>query len=338
MTAVYVIVPDGIDDPGRPSGGNVYDRRICRELDALGWSVHVRAVPGPWPRPDAVARSALAQAIAAIPDSGVVLLDGLIASTLPEVLVPEATRLREVVLVHMPLGGSKEHAVLSAASAVVTTSTWTRTRLLDRYALRPGRVHIVEPGVDAAALAPGTADGGGLLCVARVAPHKGHDVLLEALATIPDLPWRCTFVGPQEPDFVDRLRRQAKEYRIDDRVHYTGPLAGAGLDAAYARADVLVLASHAETYGMVATEALARGLPVVASHVGGLPEALGDEAPGLLVPPGNPAALAGALRRWLDDAVLRKSLRHAAYERRATLSDWSTTARRISRLLDEVAA
>ena len=104
MTAVHVVVPDGIDDPARPSGGNAYDRHVCRGLASLGWSVHEHAVPGCWPRPDAASSAALARVVQRIPDDAVVLLDGLVASTAPEVLVPQASRLRLVVLVHMPLG------------------------------------------------------------------------------------------------------------------------------------------------------------------------------------------------------------------------------------------
>ena len=206
------------------------------------------------------------------------------------------------------------------------------------------RVHVAEPAVDAADLATGTAAGGALLCVAAVTPDKGHDVLLAALATVADLPWRCVCVGTldRDPGFVDRLGRQAREGGIGDRVRFAGPRTGADLDAAYAAADVLVLASRAETYGMVVTEALARGLPVVATAVGGLPEALGRGAdgsrPGLLVPPGDPAAFAAALRSWLGDTDLRQRLRHAAQERRVTLPGWSVTSDRISRVLAEVAA
>ena len=104
MTEVHVIVPEGIDDPVRPSGGNAYDRQVCRGLAALGWAVHEHAVPGAWPRPGATGHAALARTVRAIPDGAVVLLDGLIASAAPEVLVPQASRLREIVLVHMPLG------------------------------------------------------------------------------------------------------------------------------------------------------------------------------------------------------------------------------------------
>ena len=123
---------------------------------------------------------------------------------------------------------------------------------------------------------------------------------------------------------------------------FPGPLTGAGLARRYQAADLLVLASRSETYGMVVTEALARGLPVVATEVGGVPEALGHGAdgdrPGLLVPPGDPAALAAALRAWLTDAEMRRRLRRAAGERRASLSGWSTTASVVSGVLAEAAA
>lgn len=354
MTAVHVVVPAGIDDPARPSGGNTYDRRICRGLAATGWSVHERPVPGSWPWPDAAARATLADVITRVPDGAIVLIDGLIASTVPEVLVPAAGRLRLVVLVHAPLGHgwlrdqaadsrTQEGSVLSAAAAVVTTSTWTRRWLLDRYALRPSQVHVAEPGVDAAHLAPGTAAGGELLCVAAVTKGKGHDVLLAALAMVRDLPWRCVCVGTltRDPGFVDRLVRQARDSGIGDRVLFVGPRTGADLDVAYATADALVLATRAETYGMVVTEALARGLPVVATTVGGLPEALGRGAdgsqPGLLVPPGDPEAFAVALRCWLGDTLVRQRIRHVAQERRVTLPGWSATSSRISRVLAEVA-
>ena len=139
----------------------------------------------------------------------------------------------------------------------------------------------------------GRTGGGELLCVAAVTAHKGHDVLLAALAAIADLPWRCVCVGTldREPAFVERLRRQAEAAGIGDRVCFAGLRIGDDLASAYAAADVLVLASRAETYGMVVTEALARGLPVIATAVGGLPEALGRTSDGA------PTRPAGAARR-----------------------------------------
>jgi glycosyltransferase involved in cell wall biosynthesis len=342
VTAVHIVVPEGIDDPARPSGGNVYDRHVCRGLSSIGWSVQEHAVPGRWPRADAASSAALAGVVEGIPDDAVVLLDGLVASTAPEVLVPQASRLRLVVLVHMPLGHrpadhgagdarARERAVLSVAAAVVTTSAWARRRLLELYRLPADQVHIAEPAVEVADLATGSAAGGALLCVAAVTSGKGHDVLLDALATAADLSWHCVCVGSLErdPEFAEDLRRRSVRRGLSERVCFPGPRTGADLDRSYAAADLLVLASRAETYGMVVTEALARGLPVVAADVGGLPDALGHGAdgirPGLLVPPGDPAALGAALRAWLGDAELRGRLRRAARERRESLAGWSTT-------------
>ena len=355
MKTVHVVVPGGIDDPAKPSGGNAYDRRICNGLAALGWDVHEHAVDGGWPWPDADAQRALGRVIAELPDGAVVLIDGLIASTVPAVLVPHAHRLALVVLVHLPLGDgppghevadarSRECAVLAAATAVVTTSGWARDLLLDRYPLRPANVAVAEPGTDAAELAPGTADGGQLLCVAAVTPHKGQDVLLAALTAVRELPWRCVLVGAldRDRDFADLLHRRAYESGIGDRIRFTGPRTGDELDLAYAAADVLVVPSLGETYGMVVTEALARGLPVIATAVGGLPHALGRTAdgrrPGLLVAPGDAPALATALSNWLRDAELRSGLRMAAQERRGTLSGWPATVERVANILTGAAS
>jgi glycosyltransferase involved in cell wall biosynthesis len=340
---VHVVVPDGVDDPARPSGGNVYDRHVCQGLASLGWSVHEHAVPGFWARPDAASFAALAGALQRIPDDAVVLLDGLVASTAPDVLVPQAGRLRLVVLVHMPLGHrpaegeaeevhAREHAVLSAAAGVVTTSAWSRRRLLELYALPADQVHIAAPAADSAGLAIGTPTGGALLCVAAVTFDKGHDVLLDALATISDLSWHCVCVGSldREPAFVEVVHRRLADSGLGDRVDFTGPRTGEHLDRSYARADLVVLASRAETYGMVVIEALARGLPVLATDVGGVTEALGHGAagsrPGLLVPPDDARALGAAVRAWLGDEDLRGQWRGAARERRESLCGWSTTA------------
>jgi glycosyltransferase involved in cell wall biosynthesis len=327
VKAVHLVVPEGIDDPARPSGGNTYDRHLRGGLRSIGWSVHEHAVD----------EASLAGVIERIPDGAVVLLDGLVASTADEVLVPHARRLRLVVLIHMPLGDARECAVLSAAAAVVTTSAWSRRRLLELYALSADRVHVAQPGVDAADLAAGTAAGETLLCVAAVTPVKGHDVLLDALTMLTGLSWRCLCVGSldRDPEFAEGLGR------VDGRVNFTGPRTGADLDRIYASADLLVLASRAETYGMVVTEALARGLPVVATDVGGVTEALGHGAggirPGLLVPPEDPAALAAALRAWLGDAELRERLRRAARERRESLPRWSATTAVVAEVLTAVA-
>jgi glycosyltransferase involved in cell wall biosynthesis len=345
--AVHVVVPEGIGDPARPSGGNTYDRRVCRGLAHLGFAVHVHEIPGRWPERGETSCRALADVVSGLPDGAVVLVDGLVASPSPEVLVPERGRLRLVVLVHMPLGydrtddGSRqrEAAVLSAAAAVVTTSAWARRALLELYSLPEERVRVARPGVDPSRLAPGTATAGALLSVATVSPAKGHDVLLDSLELLGDSRWRCVCVGSlgREPAFAEGVRHRVADGPLSRRVRFPGAQGGADLARCYGAADVLVHPSRAETYGMVITEALSRGLPVVAAEVGGVPEALGYGAdgtrPGLLVPPGDPEALRDALQAWLEDAALRRRLRRAARERRASLTGWSTTAAVIAGVL-----
>jgi glycosyltransferase involved in cell wall biosynthesis len=346
---VYVVVPGGIDDPARTSGGNTYNRHLLRELGSQGWSPQERAVAGFWGPPGAASLAALEETLRQIPDGAVVLIDGLIGSTAPEVLVPQASRLSLIVLVHMPLGHrpsdddaqERERAVLEAATATVTTSAWSRRRLIELYDLPADRVSVAEPGVGTAEPASGTESGEALLCVGAVTFEKGQDILLEALESIAALPWHCTCVGSldRDPAFAESLRRRLLDRGLGERASFSGTQTGADLDRTYASADLLVHASRAETYGLVVTEALARGLPVIAADVGGLAEALGEGAagtpPGLLVEPEDPVALADALSAWLGDAELREGLRRVAGERRESLPRWSTTASEVSKVLAE---
>jgi glycosyltransferase involved in cell wall biosynthesis len=227
----------------------------------------------------------------------------------------------------------------------VTTSGWTRAWLLDHYGLDPARVHAVPPGVDAARaehVVAATPDGSELLVVGPVSPTKGHDLLVDALAEVGDLGWRCTCVGSLDvaPAFVDAVRDRLATAGLADRVVLRGPVAPGAMGAAYAAADLLVVPSRVETYGMVATEAVAHGVPVVASDVGGVRESLapgpGGRVPGLLVAPADASALAGVLRRWLTDADLRGRLREAALARRPSLHGWNVTTARLAEVLDLV--
>jgi glycosyltransferase involved in cell wall biosynthesis len=349
---VHVVVPQGVGDQLRPSGGNTYDRRLCDALRCAGWPVHVTEVAGARRSAERSGRDALRDALRALPDFSLVVVDGLVASTVPEVMVPACRRLRVVVLMHLPVGVDADHVgvlvaereVLSAASAVVATSRWCRSWLLASYGVDPARVHVAHPGVDPAPAAIRTGPGGAFLCVAAVTPGKGHDVLLGALARVADLPWRCRCVGALSvaPEFAAQLRRSALRSGLGERFELAGPRAGSGLEAAYAQSDVLVLPSRRETFGMVITEALARGLPVIASNVGGVVEALGaapdGTRPGVLTPPDDVPELAAALRVWLTDADRREALRAAARSRRTGLTGWSHTADLVGRVLQEVAA
>lgn len=327
--AVHAVMPAGIDDPTRPSGGNRYDRRVLDALAARGWAVCERPVPGAWPQPSPSDLAGLDRLLRGLPDGTPVLIDGLIASAAAGVVLPVTDRLRVLVLLHMPLGTDGEQELLRRCAGVVTSSRWVGARLC-ADGLEPGRVTVAEPGVDPADPVAGSITGARLLSVAVLAPHKGQDMLIAALHRLADLNWTCTLAGSADADpaFAARLRVHAGA--LGERVRFVGPLAGPELDLAYVAADLLVHPSRAETYGMVITEALARAIPVVATDVGGIPGALGRDAsghrPGCLLPPDDVDALAGALRGWLTDPGRRADWRRAAMARRGTLAGWSTTA------------
>lgn len=348
---VHVVLPGDVDDPARPSGGNTYGLRVLRGLPSTGRAVRAHRVDGAWPRPDDAGRRALGRCLAAVPSGADVLLDGLVACGVPEVVVPHAAQLRLTVLVHLPLADEvgapaelavRERAVLRAAHAVVATSPHAARRVRELHGVD---ARVVTPGTDAAPAAPTGEAGTRLLCVGSVTPTKGQDVLVEALAAVANRAWRCTLVGPlvRDPAHVALVRGLVERHGLDGRVQVAGPRTGAALDAAYADADLLVVPSRHETYGMVVTEALARGLPVLAAGVGGLPETLREAGaataqaplPGLLVAPAQDmaGALAAALRRWLDEPALRADARAAAAARRPHLDGWDVTAQRLAQVL-----
>jgi glycosyltransferase involved in cell wall biosynthesis len=293
----------------------------------------------------------VSRALSDLDDGSLVVLDGLVASGAPDLLDDHTSRLRVVVLVHLPMAlgapsaeaAGQEGRLLRSVAGVVTTSGWTRRWLIESHGLDEQRVHVAEPGVDEAGLAPGSRAGGELLCVAAVVPHKGQDLLLTALRRVVDLPWRCLCVGStaRDPVFAADAAREAEAAGLGSRFVLAGNRWGSELDASYAAADVLVLPSRTETYGLVVTEALARGLPVIAADVGGIREALGADGggtrPGLLVPPDDAEALADALRSWLIDPDLRSRLRRAAAGRRPMLRSWTATAEDLSGVLENVA-
>ena len=327
---VHLLVPHGVDDPRRPSGGNVYDLRLRAGLTALGRKV----------REQRVGATPLDAVLARLPDGAVVLVDGLIASA-TDVLVAESRRLRVALLLHMPGSGPAERAVLGAVAAVVTTSAWARGWVADR--VPDARVHVARPGVDPGPAVAGTPAGGNLLCVGPLTPAKGYDDLLGALAEVRDLDWRCRCVGALDlaPSYVAAVRDRARRLGLADRFELLGPLSPARLDDVRTASDLVVAASHRESYGMALAEGLARGLPAIATDVGGHPEALGatdDGAlPGTLVPVGDPAALGQALRQWLSAAELRERWREAALRRRTGLASWAATAAVVDGVLNRIA-
>ncbi len=222
---------------------------------------------------------------------------------------------------------------------MVVTSPATGRRLAD-FGVPADRVLVVEPGTEPAA--PARGSGGGLdgaagvhlLCVATLIPRKGHDVLLRALAELADLPWRLTCVGSGDlhPPTTGALRRFVRERGLENRVAFAGEVDGDHIDAYYDAADVLVMPTRYEGYGMAVAEGLARGLPVVSTATGAIGDLVGTEA-GLLVPVDDQAALTAALRTVIADPGLRARLRDGALRVRERLNTWDDSAARLAAAL-----
>ncbi|MCI0157972.1 glycosyltransferase family 4 protein [Leifsonia shinshuensis] len=334
--AVFFVVPDAIDDPDRVSGGNRYDQRVRDGLRADGWAVRMVLVTDRGAGPTA---GALAQ----LPENALVLVDGLLATREPAALTVHGARLRLVVLVHLVADAPTDDqtAALRAARRIIATSDWTRSELLEQDAADPHRIVVAHPGTDPAPATRPSASGGRLLCVATVAPHKGQDLLVRTLIGFADRDdWTCNVVGSLrvDPDFVEALRAEIDAVGLAGRVRFTGVLTGRALEAAYADADLMVLPSRTESYGMAVAEALAHGVPVLATAVGGLPEAIAVPGAAVLVPPDDVWALHVVLQQWWTDPALRSARATAAFQARAAGRSWSTTTSIVAAALDAALA
>jgi glycosyltransferase involved in cell wall biosynthesis len=352
MVAAIFAIPGDIT---LPTGGYAYDREVLARLPAAGVEVGHLALPGgyPDPSPDDLARTA--EQIAATPSDTVLLIDGLAYGAMPAALIERFGR-PIVALVHHPLcleaGISPtraeelralEIAALACARRVVVTSAMTARTLVADFGVAAARIAVAEPGTDAAARARGSGGNGvALLAVGSVVPRKGYDVLMSALASdarARGRDWQLSIVGAldRSPVTVEALRAQIAECGLDTRIALLGPKSQAELDDFYDQADIFVLSSHYEGYGMALAEALARGLPIVTTTGGAAAETVPDGA-ALKVPPGDPRALQQALRRLVDDASLRKQLADAAWFAGQHLPRWSDTAATIANVIKEARA
>lgn len=339
---VHFVVPG---DPLTRTGGYLYDRRIALGLESRGWQVeHVR-LDASFPAPDSAGLRGAREALAALPDNALTVIDGLALGAMPGVAQREAERLQLVGLVHHPLSAEtglsaarrlelerSEREALGYVRRIIVTSELTRRALnAPGFAISEGVIGVAVPGTDPAQLAQGSApaDPLELLCVATLTPRKGHPVLLQALARVEGVDWRLTCAGDarRDPSTAAALRDLAVKLGIADRVSFTGELDEAALGRAYHRADLFVLATWYEGYGMAAAEALARGLAVVGTRAGAMIDTVPADA-GVLVTPGDVDALTAALQGVLGDPDRRAALAAGARRARLTLDGWEAACAR----------
>lgn len=349
MRPIVLVVPGRLAER---TGGYLYDRRIVDGLRQRGWMVDVIELDASFPYPTPAALEHASGALAGIAGGTIAMVDSLALGAMPDLITHEAPRLCIVALVHLPLAAASdldpdtaarfdegEHRALRAAALVIVTGKATLP-LLAKHRLRPDGIVVAEPGTDRAPLARGSAGPRvELLSVATLNPEKGHERLLTALAAVSHVEWRLTCAGSltRHPATTDRVRTAIATLGLEDRVSLAGDLDGPALEACYDGSDVFVLATRQETYGMAVAEAVAHGLPVVATRTGAIPALLADGA-GLLVPVGDTPALVDALSRVLGDARLRARLAEGARRMRDRLPTWEQTSGRIADALDSLVA
>jgi glycosyltransferase involved in cell wall biosynthesis len=284
----------------------------------------------------------------ALGEHTVVVVDSLALGAMPEILEQHRSRLRIVALMHLPIAADigideeiaaqfamAERRALAAASLVIVTGRATLP-LIAAYDVPSTRVVVVEPGTDPAPLARGSGTPTvELLSVGTLNPGKGYEELLNALAAVRSRDWHLTCAGSltRHPQTAARIRAIVQERQLEERVSLVGELDAEQIEVHYARADVFVLATFRETYGMAVAEALAHGLPVVSTTTGAIPALVGTEA-GLLVAPGDVHGLAAALSRVVGDANLRARLAAGARVIRTSLPSWDQAADKFSVALE----
>lgn len=338
---VYFLVPG---DPETPTGGFVYDRHVVDGLAEAGSLGGILRVDGPFPATDTDTLARAAAALAAVPDGAVLVVDGLAYGPLIEALRPHAGRLVLLALVHHPLGdetglGNAERtrwlhdevAALRHARRIVTTSRTTARRLA-ALGIDPALVRTVPPGVDdpldlAFRAARSAGDRLRLLTVATLVPRKGQDLLVEALARLTDRAWTADLVGDaRNPAFARRIREQIASRGLGNRITLHGAVPHAELDRFWRAADLFVLPSRHEGWGIAYLEAVRWGLPVVGTTAGAIPEAVPAVA-GVLVAADDIDALTAALARLLDEPAAYRRLAAGAVQAAATLRRWPDTRR-----------
>jgi len=234
-----------------------------------------------------------------------------------------------------------EGAFVRRATLLTAPSADLARRVEREMRLRPGRIRVVPNAIDVAEFSPGSDGAWALngepltiLHVGRLEREKGIFVLAEALARLAagervagdaGIPWRVVFAGGDRMDAAgisnqERLERFFAERGLAGRVELRGFVAQEEVVTLYRRADLCVVPSILyESFSYTCLQAMACGRPLVATTMGGIPKVVVDGDTGLLVPPGDPGALAIALRRLVDDAALRRRLGDAGRERAVRL-------------------
>ena len=350
MTRCVFAIPGGLEGP---AGGYVYARKVLPLL-AARMETQICPLPAGFPFPSDAELQETARALSSADRPGTAfLIDGLAFGAMPADLIL-GIRSPAVALIHNPLAldgdlsaaerarfFSLEGAALALARSVIVPSPATARELAWHFGVPAEKIAIAEPGILRGRRALGSPPGEPLhiVSVGTLTPRKGFDVLVRAMGEVRALAWRATIAGSLDvaPATVAEVQQEIAACGLNDRVRFAGQLDEAAVSALYSSADIFALASYYEGYGMAFAEAMAHGLPIVASGSGAVAGTVPVEA-GFVCAPGDAGAIAAALRTLLSDAALRRAKAEAAWQHGQTLPAWPATAAIIAGALERAAS
>ncbi|MHB0870813.1 MAG: glycosyltransferase family 4 protein [Chloroflexota bacterium] len=335
-----------VGDPNRLADGPLYNRRVVGSLDREGIRIARVDLSGrPYPMAVAALRSALA-----LQKPRLVIVDSHALTAAAPLAAWMKSRLgvRLVALMHAlpsdqappwkrPLSTYLESRLLQAADRAVAVSSFLRSRLIASGAAAD-RVAVIPPGRDGVPTAIGPTNGHRgaafrFLCVANWSPDNGIHMVVEAMAQLgPGV--HLDLVGEgRDKGYARRVFNRLRQLGVTERVHVHGPLEGGPLARRYASADAFVLPSQSQGFGTACAEAMSFGLPVVAFRMGPLPW-LVEQGCGMLVTPGDVAALAEAMKAMATQPALLRRMGEAAIQRVGRLPTWRDSEERFSNLVE----
>ena len=334
MTEAIFAIPG---DKDRRTGGFIYEATVLRVLNDIGCQTTHLELPDSFPDPTDADMAKTLRQLAAVPEKTPIILDGLVFGAIDPAGLAQI-KAPVIAMIHHPLGletglsperaaflRQNEAAALAQAHHTIVPSPETARLLVSDFGGEPERITVASPGFPRPNLKRQIQTPPLILSVGLLAPRKGHDVLLDALALIQDLPWQARIVGKTYQESVtDALRSQRDNLGLSQRVDFTGELQEADLTALFNAASIFALATRYEGYGMVLSEAMFYGLPVVTCRAGAVPDTVGDAA--WLVPPDDAPAFASALRQLLSQPDVVQDYANRAQKHAAGLPRWTDTA------------
>jgi len=331
------------------TGGYIYDKRLVSELSGQGWDITTLSLDARFPSVDDTVKQATAEKLAGVPVERDLVVDGLALGALGSHVQAVTAKRGFIALVHHPLAlesGLKpddaqrlrdsETTALGYAQGVVVTSPTTRQTLIDQYGVAAGQITVIEPGVNRPAVLPTRNQHDDnrplkLLSVGAIVPRKGFDVLIQALSKLTAIAWTLDLVGDDQRSVptATHLRQLIKQHGLADRVRLVGAQPTQTLANYYREADVFVLASQYEGYGMAYTEALAWGLPVIGTDGGAGAQTLNTPA-ARIVAVNDIEHLTRVLGDVMTNPTQRSDMQHAARQHANTLPTWASAAERFA--------